>query len=175
MARRLLVRTAAKDTKVKMRPKNINPILIECALSDIFGAKMKICDVAAKYNVHRTTINKWIAKNKHLKSKYEVFEPEPILLRKDKPELERLELLNSDSMSVMELSLALVRKRLEDELNVSPDVKIASTDKIKMNELSVIIAQVAPFVLPKKESGKGAKETRQKPMGLARNMFKEAK
>lgn len=167
-------RTTAKDTKVKLSAR-VSPVMIECAMSDLFGAKMAVNDIAKKYGVHRITINKWAKKNQHLKAKYEKFEPEPILMRQNKPELERLDLLSQDSLSVMELSLAIVRKRLEDELSVDKLLELPEAAKIKMNELSVIIGQIAPFVLPRKE-GKGNPDSKgAKKLGLARQMFKQAK
>lgn len=167
-------RTNAKNTKVKLSPR-LSPVMVECAMSDLFGAKMQVQDVAKKYGVHRITISKWAKKNEHLKAKYEKFEPEPILMRQNKPELERLDLLSQDSMSVMELSLAIVRKRLEDELSIDQTVQVPENAKIKMNELSVIISQIAPFVLPRKEGKGNPDRNRGKKLGLARQMFKQAK
>lgn len=157
----------------------ITTAIIESALSEFWGGGMTKKEIAKKYSVTETTIYRWAAKNKHLREKFLKEPPPPVIFRSKLTEMERLKMINDDAMSIIELTMEVVKGRLEDEIKAKKE-GIACTTTIKMNELSVVLAEITPYILPKKASptGKKVKEsTEGSPVGkvIKGGMFKQAK
>lgn len=123
--------------------------VIENALAEFWGGGTTKEAIAKKYNVCPTTIYRWAAKNKHLREKFLKEPPEPVIFRSKLTEMERLRLINDDAMSIVELTLEVVKGRLEDEIKAKKE-GIEGTTHIKMNELSVVLAEITPYIMAKK-------------------------
>ena len=152
--------------------------LIESALNDFWGTNMTKKEIGEKYGVCETTLYRWAAKNKHLQEKFLKKPPEPETLRDHLTEMERLRLINNDALTVIELTLQMVKLRLEDELKAREN-KIEGTVPIKMNELSVVLSEITPYIMSKKPvitNKKGSERSGDSPAGkvVKGGMFKKA-
>jgi len=152
--------------------------MIENACLDYWGGKLTKEEIGKKYGVCATTIYRWAARNKHLREKFVKEPPEPAIFRSKLTEMERLRLINDDAMSIVELTLEVVKGRLEDELKAKKD-NIKGTTPIKMNELSVVLSEITPYIMAKKPSptakkGKDSANDGQVGKVVKGGMFKKA-
>lgn len=168
-------RKRLKSQKGKIMHK-VTPTMIDCMVSDHYGAGMTIKDIAVKYGIHVTTASKYLTANKHKKTIYENFVPEKVLARADMSELERIKLINEDAITNIELGFAVMRKRLEVEIAIlSKDTDVGNTG-IGLKDLTALMKEVMPFVLARKEGIKGKSEdSKSATKGKVYQMFKQAK
>lgn len=152
--------------------------MIENACMDYWAGELTKEEIAKKYGVCATTIYRWAGRNKHLKEKFAKNPPKPMINRSDLTEMERLRLLNDDAMSIVELTFEVVKNRLEDEVKAKKDGIVGITP-IKMNELSVVISEITPYIMSKKPvpTAKKGKDSGESPAGkvIKGGMFKQAK
>lgn len=152
--------------------------MIENACLDYWSGILTKEEIAKKYGVCATTIYRWAANNKHLREKFVKEPPKPAIFRSALTEMERLRMINDDAMSIIELTMEVVKSRLEDELRAKKE-GIIGTTPIKMNELSVVLSEITPYIMAKKPipTVKKDKNSGESPAGkvIKGGMFKQAK
>lgn len=180
MANNHINRTGTRDSHLpsytRGKKQIITPELVDGVLSDYWGSILSKQNIAKKYNIGVNTVYRWAKENKHLIDKYLKDPPVPVNQRFNLPEIQRVELITKDAYTVLEKTLEVINARLEGELMaIKEGIKVPFP--VKMNELSVVIAEITPYLMEKKSAPKGkssiSKDIADK-KGLVKTMFKQA-
>lgn len=148
-----------KDKKLPTKKKSpqyrISQQMVDCMVSDFYGAGLTCAAIAKKYDLHYNTAYRHIKENAHMEEYYNGLKPEPLKKREELPELERVGHIIKDSYSVIEKTLAIINNRLNDEIVAAEKgIKTEPSHKLNLKDLAVVIAEINPYILEKKVPGK---------------------
>lgn len=151
MAKSKITRSTKLPVKRRNDARRVTEKTIDCMVSDYYGADMSVAAISKKYGFHYQTVYRHINANKHMEEYYRGLNPEPLKKREELPELERIDLISKDSLSVIEKTLALINQRLISNITINEKgVIVGETDKLNLKELAVIISEITPYVIEKK-------------------------
>ena len=150
----------------------ITPQLKLNVLKDYHVNNMTITSICDRYSCCYETVRKILDTTEYKPECFNSFNPGDVFQRKEMNPLERLKMLTSDALQVVELSLAVMSFKLRQELSRTESNE-DFTATISIKELTMFFAEAAPYVLQKlgklKESGLAA----QSPRSKAYDMFKK--
>jgi hypothetical protein len=146
--------TAKTKKTSKRKPKFVATEELRTLIcEDYFVTKLPATEIAEKYNVGKVTLYKILKEKRNAFGSVPPFDPSPIIAREDLDLLAREMALKSDSVSVTECTLALMKHHLKTEMDRIKDNPDAFP-RIAIKDLTNFFKSAAPFVLNKMETKK---------------------
>lgn len=124
---------------------------------------MKQSEIARKFGTTRQYVNmtlKALEKNIEVQGDAMSFVPDEILRRKKLDTLQRIALINSDAIEVVELTIALAKHKIQNTLRAIQDAdqlkpeNSAGNAFIELDKLTKLLNTALPYVIPKSEANK---------------------
>lgn len=118
---------------------------------EYYKNKTPYSEIARMYNISQVTVQRIMTKEK--KRPTVSFEPANVLMRVDLDPLDRIKMLGSDGMQVIELAFAAMRYKLEAEINNSKSLE-NKAETLTAKQITDFVIATAPYVLPRADGGK---------------------
>lgn len=121
--------------------------------------------IAEKFGTSRQNVNrilKSLEKNLEQQGDSLVFTPDEVLKRKNYDTLERIAMINSDAIEVVELTIALAKHKIKNTLKAMEDAgefkegehKNGGNAFLDIEKLTRLLQTALPYVIPKPEQKK---------------------
>jgi len=134
--------------------------------------------IANTYGVSTVSVYRYLKEHEYVESDLKKFSPDDVLKRVELSPLKRLELLTNDASQLLELTMACMRYKLNEEIDRTTFNKKDKTATVNVKDLTTFFEKAAPYVLNKKDASKNSKEgedNNRTKRGLTLQMFKEKK
>jgi len=153
--------------QINKAPQELSDTVLQQIIEDYYKNNLTAKPICAKYNITQSRFYRIINKYKDAGIALSAFDHREILQRAELPEIKRLEKLCTDATQVLEMSLAVARKRLENAL------RPGGKNDMDLDKITRFFAQAAPYIMERKDGGgKKGKEEKKTPRETALSMFK---
>lgn len=122
-------------------------------LKDYHTSKMTITDICERHSICYETCRKILDTTDYKPEDLKEFNPNDVFERRNMDPITRLQLLSTDATQVIEMTLAVMKYKLQQEMTQTAGNENKSLS-IPIKELTLFFAEAAPYVLTKLDKKK---------------------